>query len=217
MSRPHLLVVSFLVAFGAALAAPPTLAQPILSLEESAAVISGLAPGGEAAVIGVGSAHTGFQPVETAMWEVVTADAAGTARLEVLTGVPTYSVWAAIDLGTGELALAAPAGTALHEVPFPARALPATRRSLDDGRSGLYVLWARPVSVDTDGGAWAGVVLDGSGRDGDGAQNRRLQVLLDQLEPLGASGLPPAALAAGDAVVGIDPASLEIYAARLTD
>jgi hypothetical protein len=113
--------------------------------------------------------------------------------------------------------LAAPAGTPLYEVPFPTRALPATRRSLDDGRSGLYVLWVRPASVDLDGGAWAGVVLDGSGRDGDGAQDRRLQVLLDRLEPIGASGLPPETLGAGDVVVGIDPASLEIYAARLTD
>ena len=55
----------------------------------------------------------------------------------------------------------------------------------------------------------------GGERDADGGENRSLQVALDHLTPLGTSPAPPETLASGDVLVGIDPETLETYAARL--
>jgi hypothetical protein len=192
-------------------------AQPVLSFDEQVVVIEGLAPGGRAAVFGIGRGMEGFMPVRVEVWEMVDADGEGVARLDLQLPVELAagSVWAAVDLSAGETALAAPEGVVLHEISFPVGGLPGGLTSLDDGRPSLGVLWVRPGTDPAASGAWGGRIEDGGPRDGDGAQNRRLRALLDRLEPLGNGGPPPRRLAPGDVLVGIDPATLEIYTARL--
>lgn len=189
-------------------------AEMLLRFEETAVVAEGLTAGAEVAVLGVGRERAGFLPQRISVWEVVAADGTGTARLELGRPIPTESSWAFIELGQGEAVLAAPPDTALRQVAFPGRGIPASLRTLDDARRELTVLWVRPATDGT-AGAWGGAVHDGSELDGDGGQDRAVRVLLDRLEPLGASTVPPETLAEGDVLVGVDPDSLEIYAVHV--
>ena len=197
------------------LVAAPVLchAVPVITFEEESLVATGTTPGAAVAWIGVGRSHTAFTPQRLTLWQVVEADAAGMARLELGRPVPVESTFVAVDLVTGEMALAAPPGTPLREVGLPHQAVPASLRTLKDNRSGLAVLWARPAADGT-GSAWGGAVSDGSDLDGDGREDRGVEVLLDRLQPLGASAAPPESLAEGDVLVGVDLETLETYAVR---
>ena len=189
-------------------------ATPVLQFEAEAVVAEAVTPGAAVAWIGVARDLDGFMPHRLSVWQVTGADATGVARLELGQPVPASATFVVVDLAAGEMALAAPPGTALREVGFPHQAIPATLRTLNDARSNLAVLWARPAA-DGSGAAWGGAVSDGGERDGDGREDHGVEVLLDRLEPLGASPVPPETLAAGDVLVGIDLDTLDIYAVRL--
>jgi hypothetical protein len=188
-------------------------AAPVITFEEEALVVAGASPNAAVAWIGVGRSHAGFTPQRLTLWQVVDADATGTARLELGRPVPAESAFVAVDLTAGEMVVAAPPGTPLREVDLPHQAVPAGLRTLEDRRSGLAVLWARPAADGT-GTAWGGAVSDGSDLDGDGREDRGVEVQLDRLQPLGASPAPPETLAEGDVLVGVDLETLETYAVR---
>jgi len=190
---------------------------PQVAFEDSSVVVDGLAPGAEAVLLGVGRGISGFLPYQVSFAELVTADAAGAVRLELERPMPEVSVWVAVALADGAYTLAAPEGSELRQVALPARAIPASLARLEDARRSLQVLWVRPVGsppAEVSGG-WTARVDDGSALDGDGGENRRLAVVLDLLAPIGASPAPPAKVAAGDVLVGVDVETLEVYAVRL--
>jgi hypothetical protein len=197
------------------LVAAPVLshAAPVITFEEEALVVSGVSSDAAVAWIGVGRSQSAFTPQRLTLWQVVDADATGTARLELGRPVPAESAFVAVDLVAGEMAVAAPPDTPLREVDLPHQAVPASLRTLEDRRSGLAVLWARPAADGT-GAAWGGAVSDGSDLDGDGREDRGVEVLLDRLQPLGAGPSPPETLTDGDVLVGVDLETLETYAVR---
>jgi hypothetical protein len=204
----------------AALAGSADAEPPVLSFEERAVAVAGLSPDGDAVLVGVGHGVSGSMPYRESLAERVTADAAGAARLDLPRPLPMASVWVVVDLVSGEVALAAPAGNELREIPFPGRGLPASLRRLDDARPDLHVLWVRTqggaegAGGGEAAGAWTGRVHDGSARDGDERQDRRVSARLELLEPIGASPPTPEELAAGDLLVGIDTETLEVYTFR---
>ncbi|HEX2162491.1 MAG TPA: hypothetical protein VHM02_00940 [Thermoanaerobaculia bacterium] len=216
-ARPLSLAAALLFAV---LALPALAAPPAVRFEERAAVVEGLEPDGEVVVVAVARGVAGFLPYHLTIAERRTADAAGTARVELEQELPAASVWAVVDLAEGEVVLAAPPGGEVREIAFPGGGVPASLRRLEDRRESLMVLWLRPepaegeVSVEPVG-AWAGRAFDGSARDGDERQDRRLSVRLDLLEPLGDSPPPPEEVAPGDVLVGIDTETLEVYTFRL--
>lgn len=201
----------------------PLLAEPgdapRVTFEEEAVLIAGLAPAADVALFAVGHGVAGFLPYQLGIAERLTADAAGEVRYELTRALPPSSVWVVVDVGAGTTSVAAPAGSEVREIPFPGRGIPASLRRLEDQRSALEVLWVRPAgdaaTAAEASGAWAGRALDGSGRDGDEREDRRLSVRLELLEPLGASPPAPEQLAPGDVLVGIDAETLEIYTVRL--
>jgi hypothetical protein len=214
-----LLLSSLIALLAPATLADETAAPPTISFEEQAVVVEGLAAGADTILFGAGRGVAGFLPYQTRFSERRTADAEGTARFELAQPLPTSSVWVVVDLAAGGATLAAPEGSELREVHFPGRGLPASLERLEDARSGLEVLWVRPLGTAPEpaegAGAWGGRVRDGSGRDGDDREDRRLSVRLDLLDAIGASPPAPARLTAGDVLVGIDTETLEIYTFRL--
>jgi hypothetical protein len=126
--------------------------------------------------------------------------------------VPWVSVWALVDLGSGEPLLGVPADTPLWLLAEERSSFHATaagvcgRACLETEASQLAVLVVRPGEE-----AWSGAVSDGGPGDADGRNDGRLY-----FDGLGldvgrlASSAPPDELGAGDVIVGIDWRTLEV-------
>jgi hypothetical protein len=213
---PGILAIGLSTLALAGAATTPAAAQPVLGFEARAVVVSAVPPGGEVALFGVGKGHNGFTGY-VARWQEALADddGDGAARLELAFALPWKSVWAAVELGSGELVLGAPEGFALREVAFPAGAIEADGRALRDSRRYVDVLWARP-GHGPEAGVWGAAFGDGGANDGDGAEDGAIRAPASAFAPLapGGSG-PPDRFAPGDTVVVVDRESLEVYAARL--
>ena len=198
-------------------------ASPAIVLGEQSVVAEGLTPAGRAVVFSIGKPPGHLMPVTVRFEEIVEADAAGVAEIELPGPVASRSVWAAVDLQSGEMALAAPDGFSLRQVDFPARGIGQSRRFLRDERRFLEVLLVRPAAGVPAGGdpaaevgAWGRTYGDGGEGDGDGMGNGVIEAPIERLRPIGDSPLgPPVELRPGDVVVAVDPTTLEIYAAKL--
>jgi hypothetical protein len=141
-------------------------------------------------------------------------DGDGAVRLAVEGGIWTISVWAAVDLETGEYAVAVPPYSPLAAGTFPGQGLALGARGqlnrFQDRREAVEVFWARKGV-----GAWRLAALDGTGRDADGAEDGRVALQLDEAAPVGESPVAPKRLEGGDVVVAVDPRSFEFFAARV--
>ena len=127
--------------------------------------------------------------------------------------VPTRSIWVAVDLATGRVAVATPEGYPLRRVGWRGRGLGrdnARADRVEDLRTYADVLLVRPGE-----GAWRLTAGDGSDQDDDGAADGKLAVALDRMRPVeGIAGageaVPPARFGSKDVVVLIDPNRMEL-------
>jgi len=200
-------------------ATPGTPAQPELklTLEARAVVASGLTPGDKLAWFSVAREATGFgSQIVRREGVLLDDDKDGTARIELAEPVPSRSIWAAVDLKTGQYKLATPPGYLLSEAQFPPDTVrPGASGKLDQlfsgGRDLVDFFVARPAV-----GAWALTVWDGAGMDEDGPSNRQVSSAFGKMEPAGEGPPPPDGLKPGDVVIVIDPNAMEVQAARLS-
>ncbi len=194
------------------------MAQPVVSFEANAVLVSGVAAGGRVALLGVGREPVEYSGRVVRSEAVLTDDDGdGRVRYELETVVPWRSLWAAVDLADGEVALAAPEGYPLRIVPLPDDAVQeegGDRPNLLVARGDLLeVLVARPGTA---GGAWGLTVWDGHEEDRDGAGTGGVALRLPSLEPVGGTSLAaPDGLAAGDVLIAIDPNRMEASLVRL--
>jgi hypothetical protein len=179
-------------------------------LETDAVVASGVTPKGQVVLLGVTReiGEDDYPTVRRHLQVLVDDDGNGAVRYPVEGGIPLRSVWAVVDLTSGDHDEAAPEAFGLRRVNWRGRGL--QRRSdgkdaVEDRRTLLELLAARPGV-----GAWALRVGDGDPSDGDGRIDGRLEGVLDRLQPLAASPPPPAVFERDDLVLALDPAALEI-------
>jgi len=197
-------------------AVPAWSAPPSLSFEEQAVVISAATPDGPVAVFGVSRGFNGFTGYVLRHDEVLTAGADGVARLE-LELLPPRSAFAVIDLVTGEMGFGAPEGFELLQRPLGPGSIDANGAGLTEQRRWVYALWVRPQAA-AGAGAWGAIVGDGGATDADGAEDGVVRAAVSSFVPIeDGDSAPPERLAAGDVVVVIDPESLEVAAARLSE
>ncbi|HWM91947.1 MAG TPA: hypothetical protein VN493_14370 [Thermoanaerobaculia bacterium] len=130
-----------------ALVAVPVVAAalPEISFEPEAVVARGIAPKGQVVWFSVAreisrQSTTIVPRHETRMDD----DGDGTVRLELGQEVPLRSIWFAVDLATGETAVATPEGFPLLNMDLPGRAIPAALNRLDLERRSAYLLLVRP-------------------------------------------------------------------------
>lgn len=214
MYRPPLFlaILALLTLAPAVHSAPAT-----LSFEPEAVVASGLAPGGRVALFSVArEAHPYVSRVVRREEILTDDDGDGVVQLELGGPVPVESVWMAIDLADGGLAVAAPEGTSFRELPFDPRVLrqeaPGIVRQLRDGRVYLEAFLVRPGA-----GAWGTTLGDGGETDDDATVDGAVQASLAALKPVGDTiGPPPESLAPGDVVALVDPNALVYFATRFT-
>ena len=190
----------------------PIPAAPELELvfEDEAVVVRGAKAGETVVLFGV---NRHISPDDAVLLrrvaDALVADATGEARFELEGGAARQSMWVAVDLATGTLRTAAPQGYRVRQVSFRGRGLGRRaddRDALEDMRSFVEILGVRPGV-----GAWTVTVGDGSPIDEDLRVDGRLEVALDNLQPLGDSpAVAPDKVQRGDVVVLMDPNAMEL-------
>jgi hypothetical protein len=187
-----------------------------VSFEAAAVVASGVTPGERVAWFSVAREDTGSGSLIVRREEVTAdTDRDGTVRLDLDRPVPPRSIWAAVDLKTGDFALAAPADYPLRQAAFPAGAFRPSAgggfdRVLAPERELVMLFVARPTV-----GVWALTVWDGAPEDEDGPANHGISLAFNRMETVAASPGPPATLQPGDLVVLMDPNAMEVSVTRL--
>ncbi len=189
----------------AAHAAPP----PVLTLEPSALVVSGITPKGK--VVWFGMAREMADYAETLVRRdrvLEDVDGDGSVRLDLGKPVPRFSVWIAVDLTSGAFAVATPQGSRAVELAIagrnPGRGGAGDTEWTETGNLYLEMAVIRPGQ-----GAWAATV--GDGEDADGQITASLRRMRSVTEGIAA----PEAFSPGDLVVVIDPNILQYYVETL--
>lgn len=144
-------------------------ASPTVVFGERVVDFEGLTPAGSAVVFSIAKPPGHLMSITARFEQFVEADAAGLARLELPAPVAERSVWAVVDIESGEVALAAPKDSDLRRIDFPGRGIGATRRFLRDERRFLEVLVVRAGG----GGAGGRRSRGGGGRLGRELRRRR--------------------------------------------
>lgn len=194
-----------------ALISVPASAAPFrVTLEADAVVVSGVTAKGKAALLGVTReiGEDDYPTVKRHLEVLADEDGDGTIRYPVAPGVPVRSVWAVVDLTSGDHDSISPVKFGERRVNWRGRGLERRsdgRDAVEDQRTILELLVVRPQA-----GAWALRVRDGQETDGDGLIDGRLQGVLDDMQPLGESPQAPSVLQKDDVVMALDPAAMEI-------
>lgn len=205
-------------------AAPPA-PELTLSLEADAAVVTGLAPGGEALLFTVAREPLGYLSRVSRRDEVVAADETGMAIFVPTAAdgepvpVASKSVWVAVDLETGTIATAVGEGFEAPRRGLPAGALrrgPSQRLDrLVDRMETAQVVVVRPGLPEARG-IWGLTLMDGSLYDEDSTDDGGLEMAFEHLIPLaGSTAPPPEEAATGDVLVVVDTDSLAFFATRV--
>jgi hypothetical protein len=191
------------------------IAQTPLSLafEPQAATVAGATPGGDVVFWGVYRER--LARVSTTVGKLgdrVMADASGAARLDLGRDVPGLSVWAAVDLASGQVALASPGGFQWTEIDPKGRRIDKALGRLAVDRHELSVLLVRPEAGNSgSSGSWQLDVFDGGALDEDGAYDGSLRASLAAFLPDRKAGHAPPRFEAGDVLVAVDPEDLAAF------
>ena len=218
MSRRAIVVLAaFIFSSGRAVLCQqaPASVPPALSLAGGAVAVSGLAPGGQAVVFGVArEVRDGVSTVVRREAVLADDDGDGAVRLELPGEVPAASVWVAVDLGSGGLAIATPEGSPFAQVPLPIDGLRRSQADLPDllEAESAYV---EALLVRAGQGAWSLTAGNGGTGDEDGTSDDRIRSSLESMTPVGGSPDAPRKYAGGDLLVVVDPNRMEIAVARL--
>lgn len=202
--RPLTTVLTFTLLLGAS-------GTPALTLEvgPSSVDVESATAGGSVALFALVSEWTGSSTHRGRRAELLPdADADGAVSWSLDSPPPTTSVWAAVDLVTGEVALAGPEGARVNQVPVPAVAPLASGSEIELSGRSLDAWWVRPGRT-ADSGAWRAALGDGAAADLDGVYDGVLRIAPASFLPLASLASPPASWAAGDVLIGVDTETLD--------
>jgi hypothetical protein len=186
-------------------------AAPSLVFEETAVTVKGLTPEGHAVLFGISwEKENGVAQLVRRESLLPDNNGDGEVRKDLGKRIPPKSVWFAVDLESGELAVRQPHAAVLTKAPFPVWSLPFPVDHLELRRNFVQLVIVRPGV-----GAWGGRVRDGFASDPDGKRNGIVQVRLDRLWALGDSPPAPKVLAAGDLLLIVDPSWAQYMTFRM--
>jgi len=189
----------------------------VLSFEDSAVVASGIASGGQAVWFGIAYDFQRVRP-ELLRWERVDSDTDGDGRVTLQVGrpIPARSLWIAVDLTTGDYAVATPNPASKHERPQDAGAFlsgaKGTPQFFKEQRAYLDVLLVRPGV-----GCWTVSLGDGGVTDLDGRPDGFVKADFSRMVPLGSSPASPEDAKGKDLVFAVDPETLQFSVSKLGD
>jgi hypothetical protein len=133
-------------------------------------------------------------------------DGDGAVEYDAQAPIPPLSIWAAVDLRSGDFAVASPRPYRPRVLPLPpafVKNAPADEfDTLIGGHMILNVLWVRPGNG---GGAWFLHAADGGSNDTDHKANGRAVLSTAAFRGLESSDAPPKKMKKGDVIVVLDP------------
>ena len=194
-----------------ALVARAAAAEPDLVFEQTAVTVKGLTPAGQAVLFSISwVSEKGVEQLVRRESLLPDSNEDGEVRKDLGQKIPRKSIWFAVDLESGGLAVRQPRSFLLAKAPFPVWSLPPSLDHFELRRDFVQLVLVRPRV-----GAWGGRVRDGFASDPDGERNGIVQVQLDRFWPLGDSPLTPKALAPGDLLLLVDPLREQYMTFRL--
>jgi hypothetical protein len=196
------------------LSGAPLLAQPVLSFTEDSVVASGLTAGGDVVFFGVAREPRELigriVDRETVLHD---DDGDGVVSWALEVAVPVRSMWAAVDLASGQWGLGTPG-----EYPLRLLDTETSETKESDGqlnrilvrRDFVELLLVRPGV-----GAWMAQLFDGDELDRDGAATVSVLAAPADLQPVASSPKAPEVFQPGDVVVVMDPDAMALSATRV--
>ena len=194
----------------------PLLAELSISFGEKDITARGVSKGATVALLAVAKTARLYYSEMTYVRELlVDRDADGVVTYELDAAVPGRSLWAFVDLETGERMVAAPEEDAGREASFP---IEDSLRDDDgsgytlvaDRRAAIEILYVRPRD-----GTWHAAARDGGATDRDGTDDGRVKIYLEDLEDLSGGKRQLLEVASGDVILGIDPHLGEYFALEI--
>jgi hypothetical protein len=194
----------------------PLTAELSVSFGEKDITARGVGKGGTVALLGVAKTPRLYYSETTYVRELlVDRDADGVVTYQLDAAVPGRSLWAFVDLETGERTIAAPEEDAGREAAFPLE--DSLRDDLGDSytlvadrRAALEILYVRPRD-----GTWHAAATDGGPTDRDDSDDGRVKIYLEDLEDLSGGKRQLLEVVSGDVIVGIDPHLGEYFALEI--
>lgn len=180
--------------------------------------IAGITPNGSVAIMAAMRELYRTTVIKMTNTEKILTDTAGTGAVDFDLGraIPLRSIWAVVDMTSGQATLASPAGFPLRAFSLPAT-LARNGRSNDDdqivgNRLLLDILFVRPGK---NGGAWFQRTSDGGETDEDAKNDGQTLCSLSGFIAVDRrNDPPPRRLQRDDVLVFIDP--MEMMAAKVT-
>lgn len=191
------------------------LAQPQITLGDNTVKATGITPGGQAVWFGVAREQGLYRIEVVTRREIVTdEDGDGVVRLDVPGGIVPMSVWAVVDLASGEIALAMPPGTESRLEPFPSDGFVAGTAA-GPGHLQLRKELQEMCLVRPGVGAWHGRAGDGAAGDGDGQPDGVVTIRPAILSSFGSAAKGIGDYRRGDVVVLVEPRLMEFTWVRI--
>ncbi|MEM7483482.1 MAG: hypothetical protein AAF481_20170 [Acidobacteriota bacterium] len=206
------LFVLLLSTFGVYAQESPRVPSLEITRADTGVTVTGVTPGAEVVLLGVGRSRSGFRPVlET--WPELLADDNGDGSVTLLSEIPfpELSAWGAVDLASGETAILEVPD--LDALPVPLRAFASDGSRVGLARRTVEVLWARPgAKGEAKARASVGTIGDGGSADADGKLDRRVTFRPRGLRQLVGPEERNGAFAGGDVLIVVDSETLEMAA-----
>jgi hypothetical protein len=195
----------------------PSYAKLKMTFDPDTVVASGVTPGAKTVWMDVSVGSAGYRTRITDHTSVVIdEDGDGVVRLSV-NRVPSVSIWAVVDMSSGDYAVDSPAPGHFPHQPLPAAALHrkgnTASAELQSDLTTAVFWYVRPGH-----GAWKSIVDDGEPSDADGKGNGKLNAATARMQACdGDDTPPPDDLQAGDVVFIVDLFGLTATDARVSD